>query len=75
MGLLVVTLRKSEKDWQGRAAAAEKEFRLLKAQYKNLEKEYGELRTSSESDRDCLAAAEATERAWGDLWKTRAAEL
>jgi chromosome segregation ATPase len=71
---LVATLRNSEGEWQGRAAA-EKELRLLKAQYKKLEKEYGELRTSLESDRVHLAAAEATEWARADSWKTRAAGL
>ncbi len=63
---LIATLRKSEGEWQGRASAAEKELRLLKAQHKKLEKEYGELRTSSESDEVRLAAAEATERTWAD---------
>jgi chromosome segregation ATPase len=72
---LVATLRKSEGEWQGRAAAPENELCLLKAQYKKLEKEYGELRTSSESDRVRLAAAEATERARAYSWKTRAAGL
>ncbi len=72
---LVATLRKSEGEWQGRYDAAEKELRLPKVQYKKLEKEYGELRTSSESDREHLAAAEATERERADSWKMRAAGL
>jgi predicted nucleic acid-binding Zn-ribbon protein len=53
----------------------EKELPSLKTQYKKLEKECGELRTSSESDQVHLAASEATERAWADLWETRAARI
>jgi hypothetical protein len=42
---------------------------------KKLNKEYGELRTSSESDRVRRVASEAAERARADSWKTKASAL
>jgi hypothetical protein len=72
---LVATLCKSEGEWQSRAFAAECDVKRWELRYKKLEKEYGELRTSSESDRVRLVAAEATEWARADSWKTRTATL
>jgi chromosome segregation ATPase len=71
---LVATLHRSEGECQNWAFAAERDVKHLQLQYKKLEKEFGELRTSSESDRVRLVAAETTERARADSWKTRAAK-
>jgi len=72
---LVASLRKSEGEWQSRAFAAERDVERLEKQLKKLRKEYGELRTSSESDRVRRVASEAAERARADSWKNKAAAL
>jgi hypothetical protein len=72
---LVATLRRSEGEWQKRAFEVEHDVKRLELRCKKLEKEYGDLRTSSESDRVRRVASEAAERAWADSWKTKATAL
>jgi hypothetical protein len=65
---LVATLRKSEGEWQRWAFAAERDVKRLELRCKKLEKDYGDRRTSSESDLVRLVASEAAERARADSW-------